>query len=310
MSHWPRTPTPAALRADLSAEIVRGALARPDLVPVDVDVVSIDHVDADGLISLALMVVEGLDAAYGPLLVEAARAGDFDVVTDRRAARVAFALRGLLDGEQAAGGTARASGVGDVMELYAAAAGEAMDLVPALAENPDRYERLWHREDAAYHASVRALHDGWATIEEISDLDLALVRVDLAHAEAAAAWGTAPLHRAAIHNATDCLRIVTLAGDRMELRYRYESWVRLGDHRPRPRPRVDLAPLAAELDTWEASGAPWVFDGAGSVTGALHLAGNGGSSVDAARFVDAVCRRLTVADRGPAAWDPYAEGKA
>jgi len=38
LSHWPGTPTPAALSADLSAEIVVGALAHPGLLP-DVDAV-------------------------------------------------------------------------------------------------------------------------------------------------------------------------------------------------------------------------------------------------------------------------------
>ena len=69
----------------------------------------------------------------------------------------------------------------------------------------------------------------------------------------AAAWAGAPLHRAAVHSATPCLRVATVAGRRVELRYRYESWVRL--EATRPRRRVDLGALAAELTGHEEHGA-------------------------------------------------------
>ena len=61
-----------------------------------VESVSIDHFDADGVIALALLCVEGLAAEHGELLVEAARVGDFDVVTEPDAALVAFALHAGL----------------------------------------------------------------------------------------------------------------------------------------------------------------------------------------------------------------------
>src|SRR5271155_67758 len=70
LSHWPATPTPAELGADLSAEIVRRARRRPELLPAGVDLASIDHDDVDGVVALALLVVDGLDRQYGPLLVE------------------------------------------------------------------------------------------------------------------------------------------------------------------------------------------------------------------------------------------------
>ncbi|MDR3648288.1 MAG: hypothetical protein P4L20_04270, partial [Acidimicrobiales bacterium] len=117
------------------------------------------------------------------------------------------------------------------------------------------------------------------------------------------AWGGAPLHPAAVHSSTDLLRVATIAGGRVEVRYRYESWVRLETRRPVPR--VDLAGVATELSALEGTGARWVFDGAGALTGALHLADGGASTLDPEDVVELLCTRLESLDAGPPAWDPY-----
>jgi hypothetical protein len=132
-----------------------------------------------------------------------------------------------------------------------------------------------------------------------------VVRVDpgLA-AEHRAGWRGAPLHPAAVHSATSCLRVATIAGTRMELRYRYESWVRLT--RGRPRPRVDLGPLAQRLTAEEEGAARWSFDGAGALTAALHPAGDeGATTISGERFVALLSDELADLDAGPPAWDPY-----
>jgi len=304
LSHWPGTPTPPGLGADLSAEIVRHALDHPELLPDPVNVASIDHYDVDGVVALALVVVDGLNAAHGPLLVEAARVGDFDVVTDRRAALIAFALNALSDGD-GGGGAASAPAAYDTVERCGRRAQAALAMMGDLADDPEPFEALWRDEWAAYDASVGAFDQGWATLDEFPEFDLAVVRVDRDHdGTAATAWKSAPLHPAAVHSATSCLRVATLTGDRMELRYRYESWVRLSGRRPRPR--VDLERLASELTAAEEGNRRWVFDGAGALRGALHLARDDDTSTIAPeRFVEVVCERLAALDRGPAAWDPY-----
>ena len=313
LSHWPRTPTPDALRADLSAEIALRALERPDLVP-DVDAVSIDHYDEDGLVALAFLTVEGLAAAHAGLLVEAARVGDFGVVTGRAGALVSFALAAVADPERSPLDALRgAHRPTDWLEVCSTAARAALALLPGIAEHPEDHEALWGREARAYDASVAALASGAVTIEERPDADLAIVRVAdvpataataaTATATAATAWGGRPVHPAAIHSATACLRIATLWGRRYEVRFRYETWVRLESRRPRPR--VDLSAMAEALSAAEGAGARWAFDGAGAVTPALHLV-DAPSALEPARFVDEVHGELLALDEGPPAWDPYA----
>ncbi len=300
LSHWPGTPTPPALRADLSAEIARRALRHPEQLPSGLQVASIDHYDVDGVVALALVVLEGLDAAAGPLLVEAARVGDFDVVTDRRAALIAFSLNAL--------GRARPATEGDdPLDWLGAVAAEALAILPSLAVDPEDFRHLWHDEYRAYQASVEALAEGWATIEEFPDIDLAVLRVDPDHRGGrATAWAGAPLHRAAVHGATACLRVATVAGRTLEMRYRYESWVRLASRRPRPR--VDLERLAGHLTGTEKTRLRWVFEGAGATRGALYPAGHGTSTIEPGLFVELLRGELAALDSGPPAWNPYDPG--
>ncbi len=304
LSHWPGTPTSEALWHDVSAGIVMAALARHEL-PADVEAVSVDHYDADGVVALALLCVEGLAADHGSFLVEAAQVGDFDVVTRRDAAVVAFAVQALGDVERAAVVLGVDRPDAEVADATAWAATEALRILPGLVDDPERYRALWADEAAAFDASCGAVSEGWASIEERPEHDLAIVRVDVTHPDAPkAAWGGAPLHRAALHSATPRLRVATIAGGGVEVRYRYESWVRLQSRRPRRR--VDLSAVAAELTRSEASGGCWVFDGAGAITGALHLAPGTRTTLDPEHVVDEVGRALEVLDAGPPAWDPYA----
>ena len=293
LSHWPGTPTPKKLWADLSAEIVRMARADRGIFPDGVQVATIDHYDVDGVIALGLLVVDGLADSQGPLLVEAARVGDFDVVNDDRGALVAFALGALGPGHRGRGSTTSLS------EATAAA----LDVLPSLAQRPEAFESLWGPEEHAYRAACGALAGGAVVITEVPELDLAIVEVDGTSSETEGArWGDAVVHRAAIHSATSCLRVATLFEGAFEVRFRYESWVRLETRRPRPR--VDLAPLAAALSAAEIDGARWEFDGAGAITPALHLVGDGRTGLEASYFVDSLCRFLEVADAKPPAWDP------
>lgn len=300
LSHWPGTPTPKALWADLSAQIVLHTLDQPGVFPKTATVATVDHKDVDGVVSVALLVHEGLANTHGPLLVEAARVGDFDVVTEPGAAMVAFAL-GALNRSGSLAAT--------------------LELLPRVTEDPAAFETLWGPEFSAYQGSLDGRSQGWWTLEEFDDVDLAVVTVhdsaqlaQAAHAVSGAAVHRAPVHRddvhgaavhrAAVHSATPCLRVATVAPGFYELRYRYESWVRLASRRARPR--VDLAPLAEVFNAAEGNGARWEFDGAGALTPALQLVAGARSGLDPRFFVETACEYFEKADAGPPAWDPYA----
>lgn len=302
LSHWPGTPTPEFLRGDLSAELVLDALDRPGVLDVGSPAVSLDHYDEDGVISLGLLVLDELADDHRQLMVDAARVGDFGVVAHRRAALVAFALGALAPSN----GASLEAGAGRTRSLSSSVS-EALSILPGLAEDLSAFEKLWSCEAASYEASLRALDEGRVSIEEIADLDLAVIRLEDDEAQTRSrqlAWAGRAMHPAAVHTATPMLRVATVAAGRLELRYRYESWVRMSpSKRAEVRPRVDLSALAVELT--EIDDVRWEFDGAGAITPSLHPQQGLESSFDGEWFVSKLCERLIELDRGPAAWDPY-----
>lgn len=206
LSHWPRSGTPAELRADTSTAIVFNYLDRPDL-HVEAEAVSNNHFDEDGLVAMHLLLDRDTAARSRRLLVEVAEAGDFTVCGSRRAARIAFAI-------------------------------------------------------SAY-----------------------------------AGPGRSP----AIYSRTPCSRVLVVQGRRVELRYRYESWVQVASRRPALR--VDLAGLAASLSADDDGGGQWIFEGVTHITPRLYWQRRRPSGLPP----DVVRRRVEEQlQHGAPAWDPYA----
>ena len=87
VTHWPGYPPPPELRADLSAQSAFLLLERPDLVPAGVDVVSNNHFDQDGLVSIFALTAPEEATARRPFLQDVAAAGDFATYRYRDAAR-------------------------------------------------------------------------------------------------------------------------------------------------------------------------------------------------------------------------------
>ncbi len=292
LSHWPNSDTPVALRDDLSAQIAFHYLDRPEL-HVPADVVSNNHFDQDGLMSVyALVDPEGAQSRR-ERAVDVARAGDFGTYEDRDSARISWTVARLAEAPEAAGD-----------DPYAVL----LDRVPELLDHPERFEDLWAEEDAHLRASEDAIASGVVTIEEVEDLDLAVVTVP-------EDWATRTVHRftvsmreavhpTAVNNATDRFRLLVVHGHRYELQYRYETWVRYLTRRPPGR--IDLAPLAVELSALEPGDATWTFDGVGAIAPALHLVGAGPDATSAIAPEQLRARVVEALGTGVSAWDPYA----
>jgi Family of unknown function (DUF6687) len=288
LSHWPNSPTPPSLRDDLSAQIAFHYLEHPEL-HVAAEVVSNNHFDQDGLMSVHALVEPDAAQARRAQVVDVARAGDFGTFDDRDSVRVAWTIAGIEAG---------LDGADPYVELLAR--------LPELLDHPERFGEHWAEEDAHLRASESAIESGIVRIEEDEALDLAVVTVP-------EDWSTHPVHRftvlgaqalhpSAINNATDRFRVLYVHGQHCELQYRYESWVRYVSRRPPAR--VDLGPLADELSSLEPAGARWTFDGVAAIAPALQPVGGPGtpSAIPPERFRALVVDALA---RGEPAWDPY-----
>ena len=302
LSHWPASPTPAALAEDTSARIAFRYLEDARRWPA-AEAVSNDHFDQDGLVAVYALVSPDEARARQVVLEDVAAAGDFATFAQRHSARVSFALAALADPERSP------LGAGFIEALHgercAGLYEELLGRLPELVDHIEAHRPLWEEEDATLAAGEAALAAGDIAIDEVPDLDLAVVSIPACCGAALATrFGSrqdAACHPAAIHNVTKALRILVAHGRRYELVYRYESWVKYTSRRPLPR--VDLAPLAAQLQDEERNGARWSFDGVAALVPALRLADGHESDIPPARLRQLVERYLATA---PPAWDPYA----
>ncbi|GAB5470586.1 MAG: hypothetical protein Kilf2KO_36160 [Rhodospirillales bacterium] len=295
LSHWPKSGTARALKADTSAEIVFKYLASPAF-HVRASAITNNHFDEDGLVGLFTLLEPEAAGAMEELIVGVAHAGDFGTYRNRDAARVAFTISAFVDPARSPldQGLFRLSYAERTAALY-------RELLPRLGEilrHSDRFRDHWSAEDRFLADSERALAEGQVTIDEDPALDLAIVR--LAETVNADAPLEAACHRMAIHNATDRNRLLLQRGRSYALAYRYESWVQVMT-KP-PLPRVDLAPLADALSAEEPGAAQWRFDGVAEITPRMTLSGAAESAIPPQTFAKLVAAFFSTA---PPAWDPY-----
>lgn len=288
LSHWPGTPCPPGLEADLSAEMAFLWLDAKDS-SVTADAVSNNHFDQDGLVSVFALSQPAAANERRELLIDLAAAGDFGTFRHRTAARASMAIAGYT----AAGG----SSPGDPYE-------EMLARVAELVDRPEVYRELWEEEDAELTTSEEAIRSGAVTIEEREDIDLAVVTVGAAAPHLSGGHRFAHIRRTgphpmAVFNATDRFAVATINGDSYGLEYRYETWVQYRS-RP-PRQRRDLTALAAELNERDPTG-DWKFEGVGALTPRLLRQAGPGAPFSTDVFLSRLARHL---ETGPPAWNPY-----
>jgi len=280
LSHWVGSGSPDEIADDLSTQIAFRYLDRPDL-HVAAEAVSNNHFDEDGLCGIYAVLHPSDAQARREQIIDVASAGDFGVFRSREAARVAFALMTYADEDRSPLGNAVFSQA--YQQQSAAMYGEGLVKLPELLAEPDRFRSLWEAEDAWLGRDLERGERGEIKIEELPDIDLAIVRLpENGDAPISSEADILGCHQGAIHNRTGMFRTLVIRGDRFIVRYRYETWVR---YVSRPTlPRVDLAPLATELTSRESSGAAWTFDGNDNLTPKLRVQGDGETSLTPEEF--------------------------
>jgi hypothetical protein len=285
LSHWPDGGTPSQLAADTSTEIALRYVDQP-AGGVEVAVVTNNHFDEDGLLAAWVVLHRPGPGPRRALAVAAAEAGDFHTWSDPWAARCAIGLMAMAErtttpfpeviralnraGRDPAGGICRAL----------------LPRVADLLDDPDRYRRLWAPRWQRVERDLAALDSGEATIEDVPDADLAVIRAPRR------------LARMATHPRTDRMRVLTATTDGMlRLEHRYETWVH---YVSRPLvPRHDLTPLLPDLQRLERGPGVWRFEGIDQPLARLVVVDAGGSpapsTIEAARVVELLLRTAAVA---------------
>ena len=286
LSHWPKSGTPWELKDDLSAQIAFRYLKRPDL-HVSAEAVSNNHFDEDGLISLHTILHPEEAIRQQELLIDIAAAGDFGTYRLREAARIAFVISSFADADTSP--LSQNIFATPYQEQTASLYTEMLILLPEIISHPDRFQTYWETQETSLIADETAIRNGVIQIEEIAPLEFAVVTLPENQSEC---------HPMALHNATNCFRILLISGHKYEFYYRYETWVQYITKRPLSR--VDLTPLADEFS--EMEGKQWIFDGVDSIVPHFHLKGASDSRINPEDFRRRFQEFLTTA---PPAWEPF-----
>ncbi|RMF97910.1 MAG: hypothetical protein D6727_04695 [Gammaproteobacteria bacterium] len=301
LSHWPNNRTPEALKRDTSTETVYAYLDAPRYHR-SAPWVSNNHFDEDGLFSMFALCDPETALTHRELLTDASRAGDFGVFASREAARLCFAVEGCADPDRSPLPAATFAGCERqrTARLYPAM----LDRLPRLLADLPGHRALWEEQDRFLADSLAVLAAGEAQIEELPELDLALVWLPeeqpLRTARRYLRAESCALHPYALNTATARTRLLLIQGQRYELQLRYEGWVQLASRRPAPR--VALEPLAARLNERERAPGDWRAEPVSEVLPRLYLDGTSQSSLASGPFIDLLLDYLRSA---PPAWDPY-----
>jgi len=301
LSHWPNNQTPDSLQRDTSTATVFAYLDAPDS-HLQVDIVSNNHFDEDGLFSMYAFCYPELAREHRILLEAGGLTGDFGIVESPDAARLCFIIEGLTDPLASSLPEQLFKSCEDrrVASFYH----QLLPLVPDFLEDIGGYEVYWRDQFEHFVFSQTLIETGKVDIEERPEYDLAIVRIpdDVPERTVRRYLNTeqAAVHPFAINSATRCNRILRIYRGNLEFHFRYESWLRFTSWRPMLR--VALEGIAEQLNKLEEAPGTWRGEDVNSVVPRLYLDGCRRTSLSEERFLALLEQYLVSA---PAAWDPY-----
>ena len=304
LSHWPNNQSPAAARRDTSTATVFAWLDKPE-PQVSAPFVTNNHFDEDGLFSVFALTEPQQALAMRDLLTAASFAGDFGVVRRRDAARLCFVIEALTDPASGALPAAVFAAPDRVVALYQAVLPLLPEIVRDLQQGSPRFGALWAVQDKHLSASETLLADGTVAIEELADIDLAIVRIP-PQLEARPVRRylddeQAVLHPFAVNSATSCTRLLRVQGQHYEFEYRYESWLQIASRRVPLR--VQLEGVVERLNALEPAAPMWIADD--PMTGIVPRLRRSDASPSTLSLETVVAELRSAFNSAPVAWDPY-----
>ncbi|HYP02050.1 MAG TPA: DUF6687 family protein [Pyrinomonadaceae bacterium] len=268
-SHWQGNRTPAEVKADSSTEIALNTIASPrrSELTQGLELVTNNHFDTDGVLSVWTMLTGERALDLRDALVAAAEAGDFSANTGAQAVRVSLVLQG-------GDGFVPDAGVASPLARHLAGQGADVDEARAYAlvlpeverviTRTNYYEHLWHDEWALIEQSLESFARGASQVEEDAETGLSVVTLsrDLYGERGFSPTRHSAPYTAITEHARGRVYLVAIPvegawGYRVD--YPYHSWA---ETIVRPRiVRPDFAPLVARLAELEqASEGRWQLD--------------------------------------------------
>src|SRR5215470_16205675 len=163
-SHWEGNNTPPEVKADTSTEIALNLVCSPhrDALTNGIELVTNNHFDTDGVLSVWTVLNGERALAYRDLLVSAAEAGDFSEYSSDDGVRVSIAIQGS---DQASPNNDDGSPLarliaGEEVDDDARAYELVLPRVEHLLRNINDYESLWREGWNGVVAAIESFEHG------------------------------------------------------------------------------------------------------------------------------------------------------
>jgi hypothetical protein len=255
-SHWVGNETPAELKADTSTEIALNLVTAPNRheLTKNIDLVTNNHFDTDGVLSVWTVMNGESAAKYGDVLIAAAEAGDFSEYTSADGVRISLAIQGsdqAIPEDNTGSPLARllaGKDVNDDARCYELI----MPKVEHLLTNINDYEPLWREGWKKIVDALESFDRGLSKVTEFQESKISLVTLA---PEIFAGEGFNPTRHAAPYTAISkftngelfVIAIPTDNGWFYRIDYPYYSWAETV-----VRPKVTRRDLTSALQNLNA----------------------------------------------------------
>ena len=250
-SHWQGNKTLAELKADTSTEIALNLVASPNRAQLTqgIELVTNNHFDTDGVLSVWTVLTGEPALAYRDLLIAAAEAGDFSEHSSDDGVKVSIAIQGS---DQASPSNDQGSPLarliaGEEVDDDARAYDLVLPQVERLLTNIDDYEPLWREGWRSVATAIDSFQQGRSNVVEYADARISLITLA---PELFDGTGFSPTKHSAPFTAISkfakgelfLIAIPTTGGWFYRLDYPYYSWAETV-----VRPRIQRRDLTAAL---------------------------------------------------------------
>lgn len=243
LSHWKGANTHASIAADTSGEIVINALKK-NLEGIHASAISATHFDIDGFVGVFALFYPELALEKEDILIEMARIGDFreynpTKIQSTEALKLCCWMN-KVEKDQ----FYRPFEAKDELKSCIPKFNYFLAEFPKVLQNIEHFRKDWEEEYELVQTHLQLLQS------RVSYPSIGLIQIEALE----------PLHYYALFSETEGKDIVLSCYERnrYELEYKYTSWIDLAS---RPNlPRIDLRPLAAELNEIEETDYCWKVD--------------------------------------------------
>ena len=178
-SHWEGNKTPAEVKADTSTEIALNLVTSPnrERLTQGIDLVTNNHFDTDGLLSVWTVMTGERAAEYRDVLIAAAEAGDFSEYSSETGIRVSIAIQGSdqASPNNDAGSPLARRLAGAEVDDDARAYDLLLPEVERLITDINDYEDLWRDGWESIAKAIESFESGSSQVKEFTESDLSLV---------------------------------------------------------------------------------------------------------------------------------------